>query len=666
MGLGKTTLVVDAITQTKGRVEYYAPTHALAAEVQARLQEQNPALSVHVVAGRSHPGPNGKPLCAKHKLAEDVARAGGEVYASLCRREKSKTVEQCSHYATSPYIAQFGPADVTIYPHAYLPLQRMKLEPGVPDVAVIDESFYSSCIEVVEVPIRLLRAPFLEPPTARLCGTVEQALVQGLPVFGHLLKTGLDGMDCIAALKSLRRGRGGVTPKMSIPDQHAAVAQIRERTLLRTLLWTLIAEHGRREDSQALTYDPVNQLIKVHIKKPMPRFHERTFGAPGKSARVLIIDGSANELIIKQWFPDLRMTAIAAPRNARVVQCCTTRCSTTSLVPKRNTDPASKKAARKRLRQLQAFVLRTAGQFKKVLVVGPQAITGNPRAKVKPLLRVPPNVELAHFNAVRGIDKWKDHDAIILVGRNEPPIEAVEEIARCVFFEARTPLRFAKEWTVEARGYRLKGGKRGVQVVRHPDSRVQAIVEQLREGESLQAIDRLRLVHATSPKTVYILSNIPLDIDVDALVTWDELMQGSRLEQAWNALPGVMPLSPEWLTKRFPRLWKTTDAAKADVRRGAKECQLTNRIYISNLTLFKHQYRPARLLGRGPRQRAWSTFLSRDVDPERARVGLEELIGCALELRQSKPASRPSATIQPVAPLPVIAASSSTSVIAPN
>jgi len=35
----------------------------------------------------------------------------------------------------------------------------------------------------------------------------------------------------------------------------------------------------------------------------------------------------------------------------------------------------------------------------------------------------------------------------------------------------------------------------GVDVVVHPDQRVQAVHEQLREHESQQAIDRLRLVH---------------------------------------------------------------------------------------------------------------------------------------------------------------------------
>jgi len=53
----------------------------------------------------------------------------------------------------------------------------------------------------------------------------------------------------------------------------------------------------------------------------------------------------------------------------------------------------------------------------------------------------------------------------------------------------------------------------------HPDRRVQAVVEQVREAEMVQAVDRLRLIHSPREKTVVILCNIPLDLPVDELVT---------------------------------------------------------------------------------------------------------------------------------------------------
>ena len=108
---------------------------------------------------------------------------------------------------------------------------------------------------------------------------------------------------------------------------------------------------------------------------------------------------------------------------------------------------------------------------------------------------------------------------------------------------------------------------------------------------------------------------------------------GGRIEQAWNTLQGVMPLSPAWLAAQFPQLWNTPDAAKADVR-SIKECQFTNIYSLSNPTLFKHQYRPVHTPGRGARQRAWSVCLSVDVDPAVTRVALEALLGVGVEMRR--------------------------------
>jgi len=94
----------------------------------------------------------------------------------------------------------------------------------------------------------------------------------------------------------------------------------------------------------------------------------------------------------------------------------------------------------------------------------------------------------------------------------------------------------------------------------------QAVVEQTREAEMLQAIDRLRLVHSARGKTVYILCSIPLDLPVDELVTWKQLVGDKRLmraletceENGWEALL----LAAKELHRLFPELWRTRKAAE--------------------------------------------------------------------------------------------------------
>ena len=82
----------------------------------------------------------------------------------------------------------------------------------------------------------------------------------------------------------------------------------------------------------------------------------------------------------------------------------------------------------------------------------------------------------------------------------------------------------------------------------------------------LQAIDRLRLIHAERRKTVYILCNIPLDVPVDELLTWKQLIGNDRLRTAigqcdvrgWDALP----LAAKELNAGFPGLWESRKAAQ--------------------------------------------------------------------------------------------------------
>ena len=64
----------------------------------------------------------------------------------------------------------------------------------------------------------------------------------------------------------------------------------------------------------------------------------------------------------------------------------------------------------------------------------------------------------------------------------------------------------------------------------------------MREAESIQAIARLRLVHNKQRKRVFILSNVPLEVPIDQLVKFDDLMP-DRLEYEFLKA-GNIPLTP--------------------------------------------------------------------------------------------------------------------------
>jgi len=130
---------------------------------------------------------------------------------------------------------------------------------------------------------------------------------------------------------------------------------------------------------------------------------------------------------------------------------------------------------------------------------------------------------------------------------------AAEQRAIAIWYDTKEPVRRISpdyqgrfNYPKQTRRYLFGDGRTiTTNVSVHPDPRVQAVVEQAREAEMVQAIDRLRLIHNNNRKTVYILCSIPLDLPIDELVTWKQLTGDRRLsdalavcdEREWDALP---------------------------------------------------------------------------------------------------------------------------------
>ena len=84
------------------------------------------------------------------------------------------------------------------------------------------------------------------------------------------------------------------------------------------------------------------------------------------------------------------------------------------------------------------------------------------------------------------------------------------------------------------------------------DPRVEAVQKQIREAETVQAIARLRLVWAEYQKRVFLLSNLPVEMPVDHLIEFNDLMP-DRLEMELIKT-GDLPLTPLGLEKMRPDL----------------------------------------------------------------------------------------------------------------
>ena len=84
------------------------------------------------------------------------------------------------------------------------------------------------------------------------------------------------------------------------------------------------------------------------------------------------------------------------------------------------------------------------------------------------------------------------------------------------------------------------------------DPRIEAVQKQIREAETVQAIARLRLVWADYQKRVFLLSNLPVEMPVDHLIEFNDLMP-DKLEMELIKT-GELPLTALGLEKMRPDL----------------------------------------------------------------------------------------------------------------
>jgi len=134
-----------------------------------------------------------------------------------------------------------------------------------------------------------------------------------------------------------------------------------------------------------------------------------------------------------------------------------------------------------------------------------------------------------------------------VVGREQPSAEAVENIARCFAGDSPKPFLSARDgdgnfkYVLQCRCRRLRDGTGQPEIVEvHPDPIAQAVLEQIREAEILQTIDRVRAIF--NLRRIIFLTSIVLDITVDRALSWTELKALFSLERNF---PTVMPLTAD-------------------------------------------------------------------------------------------------------------------------
>jgi hypothetical protein len=595
-GLGKSTQSIDKAVKKHKNIEVYVPTHALAIEASQRLLQQHPDVVTNCIRGRAFMVDDKERLCKRYDVIQQLnAIQCFSVYGLMCCGGASSNKTKCEYHDKCEYIDQFddprkklGRPDLTYvryYPHAYLRFPRSRLDDYNPTVAILDESFQSE----MELALDCQR---LKEGYGRCRWKTEKLIKAGgmLKLIATTLKAEKKLLptlheahpDLRSAISELQTEYEVAVPDIS-PDmddadcasriQNIAVDFDKEMNFAPLLEVLAKAVNSDIGDTQAIWYDEKESAVCINGLKTLDRL---------KDVPTLIIDGTMNIAAIELIVDHVEYQKIAPVRKyqGHTIQIHDNPMSQNKLTPSpsHKKNKGSSKAYKESFANAESDKLAIEQKLQHIAdTMGDGLVVSN--QKFIKELTVPANCQSTHFGNLRGKNQWELLNWVVVIGRNQPRFDVCENKARAYYGNDPNPLKLTGG-KVEKRkvGYKIRGNWHdGTAVDYHPDERVRSFIYQVREAETEQAIDRIRLIQNKEKqyKPVHIISNVPVNVKIDTLMTFDEWTgkdDSTILHRVWESgievdagnadkhevgagltkgdkyrVMGVLPLSAPWL-----------------------------------------------------------------------------------------------------------------------
>lgn len=590
--IGKTTAAITAIAEaarTGLRIVYAVPTHKLGAElvekfatagVRARVYRGYEALDPEATSGET--------MCLDRAAMSDARDGGMSVFDHVCERKLlDGSKARCPFFHQCGMIRQRNATpDVWIVPHALL----FQTRPGfilAPDALVIDERFHGNAIPNKAATLTLDAIEHADFMISREDGTAALDESNDLESYRATL------------VRALRAAPDGPLDRESLRAAHMTAEKARAAHKLewkrkqtpevfpgmdpaeRGRLAAKAAPHNKEVAAIAGVWREIADFLEADVPQSgrlrlvfHPETKTRTIERRSLStidklwqAPALILDATAPDPAILSAVVGHQVelkASIAAQwsPNGKVRQIIGAPVSATKLGIRDGQNEAAGQRNRAELRRL--IGLRAALAFPRVVaVVGQKELIERLAAA-----GLPSNVEVGHFCALAGLDKWKDAAGLICIGRILPTVFDMEAEAGVI--TGVPAMATASENGGRSRWYeRVAGGIRladgpavAVETYRHPDPIADALRWQWCEGELIQAVGRLRALRrdAGNPYFLDIICDVPLPLTVDRVETWESVCPDRWADMAGG---GVILTSPADVMAAYPELAQTRDQAKA-------------------------------------------------------------------------------------------------------
>ena len=567
MGAGKTKQTIshlksyleDKYSQT---IEVYVPRHDLADEWAQSLEGIN-AKIIHVYPrtgskwdeeAKTYTHPI---MCQRADYVRDLEEKGHSIYGNACLSRASG--EQCSFFGSCSYLDQFRQSGdglgventIRIYTHASLFLSRNEFErQAYPDLVIIDEAFISSAVSnMLCIPVGDVTQHIRFDGNTSLGFDLVECLTTHQGDLSYLRKKDIGAFEFNAV--SLE----GLNPATSFTADTTQSRNVRSAKQYKVLTRLLeiaareVEDHGKYQFGQ-LAYNQHKNDIMIceHKATRVPR-----------SAPVLYLDATADPIITEAYLPALQYHQIDVQQLAVVSQVYDRTGSNSFWNNKirqeqQNLSEPSYEPQHNDIAALIAILNEWAKAGESPLLVAHKDLCDQLRGHPK----LDEGVAVAHFMSLRGSNAYEDRSVIFITGRNQPPLDDIERQARAIFGNSGNPLAYddLENLPLDQVDYwlskRSSHPPTAITVRSFSDPRIEAVQKQIREAETVQAIARLRLVWVDYQKRVFLLSNLPVEMPVDHLLEFNDLMP-DRLEMELIKT-GDLPLTPLGLEKMRPDL----------------------------------------------------------------------------------------------------------------
>jgi len=635
-GLGKSSILRESVIQELRRlfpgdpVIVTAPTLSLCEEAAAAARMAG--LIAVVIRGRGAPrrdAPAVLPpgdigaMCLDPAAPEDAAHAIEGAQKAVCvRKEKNGTEQHCEHFDRCPYQNQRKEsrgADVIFMAHSHLFTEFPEFLDS-PSVVVTDEDFCDHGIEASRtVHCDVLRRTHhvqgtggrLDHDATALLAEYNQRLATAIEsCVGPLTAAALENenIDASVAGDAVRlwwrtKMFSGIRPGMDRRDRRLRRNRVELSNKLvakMTRLWGIVGDLLSSGD-ECTAWVKCGAVDACEGTTPGATMTFRKPVATGWGGVFLTIDATMRPERVRPYLPFLKVAAMPYPATpyATIRQVLGAPFSKQKLSETDLRDATKVRrakdvtTARNHLREILNYISIRAAQYQRCLVIAQLDI-------VKRLgeMGLPENVAGVHFNALAGIDKWKDVDYCMILGRTDAGPVAAETMAENLTGQPVTAR--PRPWYPKHAG--------GSEY--HPDPMAEACRWSMVEGGIVQALGRPRGVNRTANTSVLleVFNDTSLPIPVNETVAWTAPTRADVMASRGVALENLRDRA-----RCFPDLWASEADAKKDSQRTGTNAfkEYTLKEFVPVLVTYRlagpgQKNRQARFnLGQVPDPRSW-------------------------------------------------------------